>query len=70
MLVCYFFYKVYFGGFGFLGGIQSFGGFTSTAVVGLLYSIVSPAAGFIRCGVDGLSTSLRCEVVYLVKQTR
>ena len=34
-------------GFGLLGGVQSFGDFASTAIVGLLYSVVSPAAGFI-----------------------
>jgi len=34
-------------GFGLLGGVQSFGDFASTAIVGLLYSTVSPAAGFI-----------------------
>ena len=34
-------------GFGILGGIQSFGDFASTAVVGLLYAAVSPTAGFI-----------------------
>lgn len=33
-------------GFGLLGGIQSFGDFVSTAVVGLLYVAISPAAGF------------------------
>lgn len=34
-------------GFGLLGGLQSFGDFASTAVVGLLYTVVSPTAGFI-----------------------
>lgn len=34
-------------GFGLLGGVQSFGDFASTAAVGLLYSVVSPTAGFI-----------------------
>ncbi|MEO6761137.1 MAG: MFS transporter [Candidatus Saccharimonadales bacterium] len=34
-------------GFGLLGGIQSFGDFASTAVVGLLYTVISPTAGFI-----------------------
>jgi len=34
-------------GFGLQGGIQSFGNFASTAMVGLLYSAVSPAAGFV-----------------------
>lgn len=34
-------------GFGLLGGIQSFGDFASTAIVGLLYAIVSPTAGFL-----------------------
>jgi len=34
-------------GFGLLGGVQSFGDFVSTAVVGLLYAAVSPAAGFL-----------------------
>jgi len=33
-------------GFGILGGVQSLGDFVSTAIVGLLYSVVSPAAGF------------------------
>jgi MFS family permease len=33
-------------GFGLLGGLQSAGDFLSSAVVGLLYAIVSPAAGF------------------------
>ncbi|MDA8333567.1 MAG: MFS transporter [Peptococcaceae bacterium] len=32
--------------FGLLGGVQSFGDFAATAAVGLLYSAVSPAAGF------------------------
>lgn len=34
-------------GFGLLGGVQSFGDFASTAVVGLLYSTISPTAGFV-----------------------
>jgi MFS family permease len=34
-------------GFGVLGGVQSLGDFASSAVVGLLWSAVSPAAGFI-----------------------
>ncbi len=34
-------------GFGLLGGLQSFGDFASTAVVGLLYTVVSPTAGFV-----------------------
>lgn len=34
-------------GFGLLGGVQSFGDFASTATVGLLYSAISPTAGFI-----------------------
>lgn len=34
-------------GFGLLGGIQSFGDFASTAVAGLLYTIISPSAGFV-----------------------
>ncbi|NNN13321.1 MAG: MFS transporter [Acidimicrobiaceae bacterium] len=34
-------------GFGLLGGIQSFGGFASTAIVGLLYTVISPEAGFV-----------------------
>jgi len=34
-------------GFGVLGGVQSFGDFASTAVAGLLYTTVSPAAGFV-----------------------
>jgi len=38
-------------GFGILGGIQSFGDFASTAVVGLLYATVSPTAGFIYAAV-------------------
>jgi MFS family permease len=33
-------------GFGLLGGVQSFGDFASSAAVGLLWSTVSPAAGF------------------------
>jgi len=33
-------------GFGLLGGVQSFGDFASSAVVGLLYVAVSPAVGF------------------------
>lgn len=38
-------------GFGLLGGVQSFGDFASTAVVGVLYSAVSAAAGFIYAAV-------------------
>jgi dipeptide/tripeptide permease len=34
-------------GFAVLGGVQSFGGFASSAAVGLLWSAVSPLAGFI-----------------------
>lgn len=34
-------------GFGLLGGLQSFGDFASTATVGLLYTVVSPAVGFL-----------------------
>lgn len=34
-------------GFGLLGGIQSFGDFASTAMVGLLYTVISPTVGFI-----------------------
>ena len=34
-------------GFGLLGGVQSFGDFASSAVVGLLWSAVSPPAGFV-----------------------
>ena len=34
-------------GFGLLGGVQSFGDFASTAVVGILYTTVSPMVGFI-----------------------
>lgn len=33
-------------GFGLLGGVQSFGDFLSSAVVGLLYTVVSPLVGF------------------------
>jgi MFS family permease len=33
-------------GFGVLGALQSFGGFASSAVVGLLWSVVSPEVGF------------------------
>lgn len=33
-------------GFGLLGGVQSLGDFASSALVGLLWSTVSPAAGF------------------------
>ena len=34
-------------GFGVLGGVQSFGDFASSAAVGLLWSAVSPTAGFL-----------------------
>lgn len=34
-------------GFGVLGGVQSLGDFASSAMVGLLWSAVSPAAGFV-----------------------
>lgn len=34
-------------GFGLLGGVQSFGDFASTAVVGLIYTVASPTAGFV-----------------------
>ena len=34
-------------GFGLLGGVQSLGDFASSAVVGLLWSAVSPVAGFV-----------------------
>ena len=34
-------------GFGLLGGVQSLGDFASSAVVGLLWSAVSPLAGFL-----------------------
>jgi MFS family permease len=34
-------------GFGLLGGVQSFGDFASSAVVGLLWTAVSPTAGFV-----------------------
>jgi MFS family permease len=34
-------------GFGLLGGVQSFGDFASSAAVGLLWSAVSPTAGFL-----------------------
>lgn len=34
-------------GFGLLGGLQSFGDFASTAIVGLLYTLVSPTVGFL-----------------------
>ena len=34
-------------GFGVLGGVQSFGGLASSAAVGLLWSGISPAAGFL-----------------------
>ncbi len=33
-------------GFGLLGGVQSFGDFASSAVVGLLYAAISPAVAF------------------------
>lgn len=33
-------------GFGLLGAVQAVGDFVSTAVVGLLYVAISPAAGF------------------------
>jgi len=53
-------------GFGLLGGVQSFGDFASTAVVGLLYTVVSPTAGFIyaaawmvlSCGTTVMTTHL------------
>lgn len=34
-------------GFGLLGGVQSFGDFASSAVVGVLWTVVSPLAGFV-----------------------
>jgi MFS family permease len=34
-------------GFGVLGGAQAFGGLLSSAIVGLLWSLISPAAGFL-----------------------
>ncbi len=34
-------------GFGLLGGVQSFGDFASSAVVGLLWTAVSPTTGFV-----------------------
>ncbi len=34
-------------GFGVLGAVQSFGGLLSSAAVGLLWSLISPAAGFL-----------------------
>ncbi len=34
-------------GFGLLGGVQSLGDFASSAVVGLLWTAVSPTAGFV-----------------------
>ena len=34
-------------GFGLLGGVQSFGGFASSAAIGLLWSSVSPTIGFV-----------------------
>jgi MFS family permease len=34
-------------GFGLLGGVQSLGDFASSAVVGLLWTLVSPTAGFV-----------------------
>jgi len=34
-------------GFGVLGGVQAFGGLLSSAIVGLLWSLISPAAGFL-----------------------
>jgi len=34
-------------GFGLLGGVQSLGDFASTAIAGLLYSAISPTAGFL-----------------------
>lgn len=37
--------------FGLLGGVQSFGDFTSSAAVGLLWTFVSPTAGFIYAAV-------------------
>jgi hypothetical protein len=33
-------------GFGLLGGVQSFGDFASSAIVGLLWTAVSPTVGF------------------------
>jgi MFS family permease len=38
-------------GFGLLGGVQSLGDFASSAVVGLLWSAVSPLAGFVYAAV-------------------
>lgn len=37
-------------GFGLLGGVQSFGDFASSAVVGLLWTAVSPTVGFAYAG--------------------
>jgi MFS family permease len=34
-------------GFGLLGGVQAFGGFASSAAIGLLWSAVSPTVGFL-----------------------
>jgi hypothetical protein len=34
-------------GFGLLGGVQAFGDFASSAIVGLLWVAVSPTAGFV-----------------------
>jgi dipeptide/tripeptide permease len=34
-------------GFGLLGGVQSLGGFASSAAIGLLWSAVSPTVGFV-----------------------
>ncbi len=45
-------------GFGLLGGVQSFGDFASSAAVGLLYSTVSPAAGFAYAGAWMVASAL------------
>jgi MFS family permease len=37
-------------GFGLLGGVQSVGDFASSAIVGLLYALVSPTVGFAYAG--------------------
>jgi MFS family permease len=37
-------------GFGLLGGVQSFGDFASSAAVGILWTAVSPSAGFVYAG--------------------
>lgn len=53
-------------GFGVLGGLQAFGGFASSAVVGLLWSAVSPTVGFLYAAgwmVLAAATSTRSQLM-------